>query len=50
MKILSYYWKDMGGFIKFRDFANKLSVTNKSAERNDFVVQDFIDAYHIQRV
>ena len=48
MKFLPYYWKDMDGFIKFRDFANKLPVTNNSAERNVKLVQDFIDAYHTE--
>ena len=48
MKILPYYWKDMDDFIKFRDFANKLPVTNNSAERNVKLVQNFIDAYHTE--
>ena len=48
MKIPPDYWKDMDGFIKFRDFANKLPVTNDSAERNVKLVQDFIDTYHTE--
>ena len=48
MKIPSDCWKDMDDFIKFRDFANKLPVTNNSAERNVKLVQDFIDAYHTE--
>ena len=48
MKIMPYFWKDMDGLIKFRGFANKLPVTNNSAERNVKLVQDFIDAYHTE--
>ena len=48
MKIPPDCWKDMDGFIKFRGFANKLPVTNNSAERNVKLVQDLIDAYHTE--